>query len=86
LACRLDGKLASVTRREHSSAMSAIRDLWLHGNINASTSKYFLATLIESVAAAVLHHLSQQVPHCLYPIHQIVQLCKLSQGQLVPPF
>jgi len=41
--------------------------------------------LIERFAAAVLHHLSQELPDCLYAVHSIVEFLELSLGELPPP-
>jgi hypothetical protein len=42
--------------------------------------------LIQTLAAAALHHFLQQTPHCFYPIHQTVEFRELSSRQLLPAF
>ncbi len=58
--------------REYSWASSRFQGERFHSNICAAAVKYPLATLLQSVAATVLHHLFQQAPHRFYPIHQTV--------------
>jgi hypothetical protein len=63
---------SSSTCREYSWASSTFQTQRFHRNICAAAPKYPLATLLQSVAATVLHHLFQQAPHRFYPIHQTV--------------
>src|SRR5262249_46988942 len=48
--------------------------------------EYALAALIEAVASAFCHQLSEHALHYLYSIHQMIQLRKLSPGEPFPPF
>jgi len=58
--------------------MTMIRGSRLHSSLQATTSKYPLPTFLQSFTAAILHHLFQQAPHCLYPIHQTIEFRELS--------
>jgi hypothetical protein len=42
--------------------------------------------LIQRFAAAVLHHLFEKAPDCLYAVQQTVKFRQLSLGQLLPAF
>jgi hypothetical protein len=65
--------------------MPTIRGQTFQSNISASAPKYALATLIQSFALAVLHHLFQQAPHGLYSVHQTVEFSEFSLGKRAPP-
>lgn len=68
--CRPSRSLEPVpTVEEYSWASATFQRQKFHRNICAAAPKYPLATLLQSVAATVLHHLFQQAPHRLYPIH-----------------
>ena len=69
---KLTVNAANSSCREYSGAASTLQRQRFHRNIRAAAAKYPLATLLESVAATVLHHLFQQAPHRSYPIHQTV--------------
>jgi hypothetical protein len=58
--------------------MATIRRQRFHYEVPTSAAKYPLAALIERFAAAVLHHLFQKAPDCLYAVHQIVEFRELS--------
>jgi hypothetical protein len=51
-----------------------------------SILKYALATVIQGVASTVRHQLCEHAAHCLYSIHQIIQLRQLSLGERSPAF
>ncbi len=53
-------------------------------NISILVLKYALATLIQGVALALRHQLSKHTSHRFHPIHQIIQLGKLSFGERSP--
>jgi hypothetical protein len=55
-------------------------------NTSIPVLKYALATLIQGVALALRHQLSKHASHGFYPIHQIIQLRKLSLGERPPAF
>ena len=55
-------------------------------DISVYALKYALATLIQGVASALRHQLLEHASHCLYSIHQIIQLRKLSLGERSPAF
>jgi hypothetical protein len=55
-------------------------------DISIHVLKYALATLIQGVALAFRHQLLEHTSHCLYSIHQIIQLRKLSLGERSPAF
>jgi len=57
---------------------SAIHDICIH------PPKYALAALIQSVASAFPHQHFQHASHCLYSVHQLIQLGKLSLGEGSP--
>ena len=42
--------------------------------------KYALGTLVQGVALALRHQLPKHASHCVYSIHEIIQLRKLSLG------
>jgi hypothetical protein len=42
--------------------------------------KYALATLVQGVALALRYQLPKHASHCVYSIHEIIQLRKLSLG------
>ena len=48
--------------------------------------KYALATLVQGVALAIRHQLPKHASHCVYSIHEIIQLRKLSLGERSPAF
>jgi len=54
--------------------------------ISVHALKYALATLIQGIASALRHQLLEHASHCLYSIHQIIQLRKLSLGERSPAF
>jgi hypothetical protein len=56
----------------YSWSSSTFQRQRFHRNICAAAPKYPLATLFQSVAATVLHHLFQQAPYRFDPIHQTV--------------
>jgi hypothetical protein len=51
------------------------------GYVSIHALKYALATLIQGVASALRHQLFEHASHCLYSIHQMIQLRKLSLGE-----
>ena len=74
------------TYRDYLSTMMMTRGSRLRHAIPATASKYPLSTLLQGVAAAVLHHLFQQASYCLNPTHQTVEFRELSPRQLLPAF
>jgi hypothetical protein len=48
--------------------------------------KHALATLVQRVATAFCHQLSEQASHCSYSVHQLIQLGKLSFRKRSPAF
>jgi len=75
---------ASSTCREYLWAASTFQRQGFHRNICAAALKYPLATLLQSVAAAILHHLFQQAPHRFYPVRQTVQFREFFPRQRLP--
>ena len=55
-------------------------------DISIHVLKYALATLIQGVALALRHQLSKHASHCVYSIHEIIQLRKSSFGERSPSF
>ena len=53
-------------------------------SFDISILKYALATLIQGVASTLRHQLREHASHCLYSIHQIIQLRNLSLGERSP--
>jgi hypothetical protein len=54
--------------------------------ISVHALKYALAALIQGVASAFRHQLFEHGSHRFYPIHQMIQLRKLSLGKRSPTF
>ena len=54
--------------------------------ISIHVLKYALATLIQGVALALRHQLSEYASHGFYSIHQVIQLGKLPFGERSPAF
>ncbi len=54
--------------------------------VSVHVLKYALAALIQGVASALRHQLSEHASHCFYSIHQLIQLRKLSLGERSPAF
>jgi len=77
---------ASSTCGEYSWASSTFQRQSFHRSIYAAAPKYLLATLLQSVAAAVLRHLFQKAPHRFYPNHQTVEFRELFPRQGLPAF
>jgi hypothetical protein len=75
-----------IHKSDYSPPIPAIRHRGFEHNTKVSAPKYSLATLLQSVAVTVFHHLFQQAPHGRYSIHQGVKFLELSPGQLSPTF
>jgi hypothetical protein len=54
--------------------------------ISIHALKYALATLIQGVASTLRRQLFEYASHLFYPLHQIIQLRKLSLGERSPAF
>jgi len=63
-----------------------LRGQRIHRNVRTPLTKNPLATLIQSVAVAFLHHIFQQAPDGFYPIHQLVEFRKFLPGESSPSF
>src|SRR5260370_34549259 len=81
---KVTGTGANSSCREYSRTASTFQRQGFHRDICAAALKYPLATLLQRVAATVLHHFFQQAPHRFYPIHQAVQFRELFPRQRLP--
>jgi hypothetical protein len=76
-------KMTGKNRTPHPP-LSIIRRQGFRHHISIRAPKYPLATLIQRIAAAVLHHFLEQAPDFPYPVHQNVKFCEFSLRQLLP--
>ena len=80
----LEETAVRFTNTVNLSAISIVRRQGFRRHISIRAPKYPLATLIQGVAAAVLHHLLEQAPDCSYSVHQNIEFSELSLRQLLP--